>query len=193
MATPAPGQCRPREQVGPSFALKSLPRYPEKLRELTQPHIESYDYFLDEAIHTAVKNVPGQEMTLGDSTKTHLQWWIDSVAIGQPTKNDGSVSKQLTPRECRERGLVYGAPMVGTFKYTVDGGAEQVLQRPLGIIPVMVLSNRCRLKGKSPAELVALKEEASEFGGYFVVNGIDRVVRILQVRSLFQELCLLLH
>jgi len=57
----------------------------------------------------------------------------------------------------------------------------------------MVLSNRCRLKGKSPAELVALKEEASEFGGYFVVNGIDRVVRILQVRSLFQELCLLLH
>lgn len=45
----------------------------------------------------------------------------------------------------------------------------------------MVLSKRCRLRGKSSSELVALKEEASEFGGYFVVNGIERVVRILQV------------
>jgi hypothetical protein len=39
----------------------------------------------------------------------------------------------------------------------------------------MVLSNRCRLRGKSPLELQSCKEEVNEFGGFFVVNGIERV------------------
>lgn len=35
-------------EVGPSYALGRLPRFPEKLRELTYPHVESFNYFLDE-------------------------------------------------------------------------------------------------------------------------------------------------
>jgi len=45
----------------------------------------------------------------------------------------------------------------------------------LGVLPIMVLSNRCRLRGKSALELQACKEEVNEFGGYFIVNGIERV------------------
>lgn len=56
--------------------------------------------------------IPAQELTLGDASKTHLAWWIESVSIDMPTKTDGSTSKQLLPRECRERGMIYGAAMV---------------------------------------------------------------------------------
>jgi len=48
----------------------------------------------------------------------------------------------------------------------------------LGVLPIMVLSNRCRLRGKSANELQACKEEVNEFGGYFIVNGIERVITI---------------
>jgi DNA-directed RNA polymerase I subunit RPA2 len=45
----------------------------------------------------------------------------------------------------------------------------------------MVRSNRCHLTGLTPSELVRRREEANELGGYFVVNGNEKVVRLLQV------------
>lgn len=170
-----------RVQTSPSHHLGHLPSPSNKLRDLSMPHVESFNYFLDKALDLAVDAIPGQEITLGDANKTHISWWIESVKVDQPTKNDGSSSKQLTPRECRERGMVYSGAMTGIFQYSIDGGNPIRLQRSLGMLPIMVLSNKCRLKGKSPEELIAIKEEAMEFGGYFIVNGIERVMRILQV------------
>jgi DNA-directed RNA polymerase I subunit RPA2 len=43
------------------------------------------------------------------------------------------------------------------------------------------MSERCHLRGCKPSKLVELKEEANEVGGYFVMNGIERCVRLLQV------------
>lgn len=40
-------------------------------------------------------------------------------------------------------------------------------------------SVRCNLKGASAAELVNRHEEPEEFGGYFIVNGIERLIRYL--------------
>jgi hypothetical protein len=37
--------------VGPSYGMSRLPRCPSKLRELTQPHVESFNYFLEEVLN----------------------------------------------------------------------------------------------------------------------------------------------
>ncbi|XP_033111134.1 DNA-directed RNA polymerase I subunit RPA2-like [Anneissia japonica] len=50
---------------------------------------------------------------------------------------------------------------------------------PLGDIPVMVKSKACNLHGLSPAQLIRRKEEEEEMGGYYIVNGIERVMRML--------------
>jgi DNA-directed RNA polymerase I subunit RPA2 len=42
-------------------------------------------------------------------------------------------------------------------------------------------SNKCHLENNSPAQLVQRKEEAEELGGYFIVNGIEKLVRLLIV------------
>lgn len=42
-------------------------------------------------------------------------------------------------------------------------------------------SNRCHLENNSPALLVQRKEEAEELGGYFIVNGIEKLIRLLIV------------
>ena len=49
----------------------------------------------------------------------------------------------------------------------------------LGHLPIMVKSKKCHLRKKSCAELVAAKEESLEMGGYFICNGIERIIRIL--------------
>jgi DNA-directed RNA polymerase I subunit RPA2 len=42
-------------------------------------------------------------------------------------------------------------------------------------------SNRCHLEKNTPAQLVQRKEESEELGGYFVVNGIEKIIRLLIV------------
>jgi len=46
---------------------------------------------------------------------------------------------------------------------------------------ILVQSNKCHLENNSPALLVERKEESEEMGGYFVVNGIEKLIRLLIV------------
>lgn len=107
--------------------------------------------------------------------------------VGYPTGDDGV--GPLTPRECRERGLMYASPVRATFRIQRDDGPVLSVQRSLGDLPIMVGSARCRLRGRGPEEMVALREEASECGGYFIVNGIERIIRLLQVIVCLCGLC----
>lgn len=56
------------------------------------------------------------------------------------------------------------------------------ITKRLGELPIMVLSKSCHLANKTSRQLVALKEEDNEMGGYFIVNGIERIIRLLQVQ-----------
>ena len=49
----------------------------------------------------------------------------------------------------------------------------------LGDIPVMVRSKHCNLDGLSEEQLVQKKEDMHEFGGYFIINGNERIIRML--------------
>jgi DNA-directed RNA polymerase I subunit RPA2 len=69
-----------------------------------------------------------------------------------------------------------------TNPQTVETAGKVIrLNKGFGDMPIMVMSKACHLRGKKPSELVAIKEEDYEFGGYFIVNGIERCVRLLQV------------
>ena len=63
----------------------------------------------------------------------------------------------------------------------------QRLNKRLGSLPIMVKSAKCYLRHMGRKELIRSKEEGNEFGGYFICNGIERIIRMLvQVRQ--QEL-----
>lgn len=51
----------------------------------------------------------------------------------------------------------------------------------MGLVPIMIRSNRCNLEGAFPKELIKHHEESEEFGGYFLVNGIEKLIRLLIV------------
>ena len=44
-------------------------------------------------------------------------------------------------------------------------------------IPIMLKTKTCNLTGLNPRQLIDKGEEAHEMGGYFVINGIEKVVR----------------
>lgn len=56
-----------------------------------------------------------------------------------------------------------------------------MMTRDIGQLPILLRSNRCHLEKCSPSELVQRKEDSEELGGYFIVNGIEKLVRMLIV------------
>jgi DNA-directed RNA polymerase I subunit RPA2 len=49
----------------------------------------------------------------------------------------------------------------------------------LGEVPIMVKSKNCHLSELNEDELIKLTEDPNEFGGYFIVNGNEKIVRML--------------
>ena len=121
-----------------------------------------------------------------------MRYWLTSPTLGAPTRDGAGpgTDARLFPRDCREGGTTYKAPLAATLSWAPAGlpdaatGAPGPLLGPptsipvkLGGLPVMVKSRACRLRGLTSAQLVAAREERVEFGGQFVANGIDRVLR----------------
>jgi DNA-directed RNA polymerase I subunit RPA2 len=65
--------------------------------------------------------------------------------------------------------------------WRVNDGAINEEVRELGLLPIMVRSNRCNLHNLHPKELIRHHEESEEMGGYFIVNGIEKLIRLLIV------------
>lgn len=170
---------RTEGQRVPSFSEKFVPENTRKrLIHLVAPHVDSYNYFLELGLETAIADILPLEMLLEGS---HLvKFKVNRIILGLPEKSDDGSDGVLTPRECRERGLSYTANMTMEITATFNDHDIPVTCR-IGQMPIMVMSKKCHLRSLGPKQLVQYREEANETGGYFIMNGIERVIRLLQV------------
>jgi len=181
-----------RRRTVPSASASPLPQDTDsRLCDLASAHVESFNFFLESGLATAVEGIPARDFRLGPGGK-RVQLWLEGAEVGQPTKRDGSEDIRLMPAECRERRMSYAAPLTVTLHRSVtapsaeDPSHEVVVssdsyQLQAGDLPIMVGSQRCHIAGMDAKAKAAAHEEASEFGGYFICNGIERVVRLLQM------------
>jgi DNA-directed RNA polymerase I subunit RPA2 len=200
----APTEPKERVETCPSFRSGHLttPEDLQRLRTLTAPHVDSFDYFWEQGLARGVQDIEPAEFNIVDPQKlrdnpvqidwnetSSVEFWVEHAQIAKPAKAPGERSQKLLPRECRERKLVYAGEISATFCYRmiqrrngVDFPSRPVrLNKTFGDMPIMVMSKGCHLEGTTPKQLVKLKEEDNEFGGYFIVGGIERCVRLLQV------------
>ena len=66
--------------------------------------------------------------------------------------------------------------LFATFKITINDSEEFVKNLSLGEIPLMVMSNKCTLF-QDQKNLIKYKEDECEVGGYFIVNGLEKILR----------------
>ncbi len=98
--------------------------------------------------------------------------WIEKPAVREA---DG-VRRILTPMEARLRDLTYEAPIFLEMWISKDGVDEEKQVVNIGSLPVMVRSDYCVLHGKTKAEMIQMGEDPEDVGGYFIVNGTERVI-----------------
>lgn len=172
------------EQPIPSFSgRKFIPEEVRKrLKHIVSPHVDSFNYLIDYGLSEAISDMLPVEVSLEDKHFVKLQF--TSAEIDYPTRQNGNDSFDVTPRECRESGTSYVGGFRGTIEVSIEGvlNAQYAFPVKLGDLPIMVMSNRCRLRNFTAEQLLQRKEEANEVGGYFIINGIERVIRLLQIQ-----------
>ncbi|KAG8391300.1 hypothetical protein BUALT_Bualt01G0173600 [Buddleja alternifolia] len=86
----------------------------------------------------------------------------------------------LSIKPCRQAKLTYAGKFMVDVHFQYDDGVTVREKINLGQFPIMLKSKLCHLKAANdPKKLVLHKEEPSEMGGYFILNGLERVIRLL--------------
>ena len=173
------------------------------LTEALQPHIESFNALFEgsKLLEASLRDIGTKTFLDGKPDPKQPTHTIDeggarrrrnrlSVQIRHiyldksalPPTNKFSISnRKIYPAECRERHATYRGKLRARLAFKLNNGEWVETDRDLGQIPIMLKSNRCHLETCSPAQLVLQKEESEELGGYFIVNGIEKLVRMLIV------------
>ncbi|TPX16680.1 uncharacterized protein E0L32_003621 [Thyridium curvatum] len=160
------------------------------LQLAVNPHIESFNALFRPDRRSGPNAKSLLAHALADiGTKTYFDTEANKLTIRYkdvslqrstvPPTNKFARTREIFPAECRERHVTYRGKLSATFEYQINDGEPQEFTRDLGQVPIMIKSNKCHLEGNSPALLVERKEESEELGGYFIVNGIEKIIRLL--------------
>jgi DNA-directed RNA polymerase beta subunit len=148
---------------------------------LVESQLRSYNYFIDEGLKGIVlgfdrSSIPEYLLEVYDEVNLN----IEDVWLGEPahTEVDGSTTK-LTPILARHRGLTYAAPLYLKLS-TMIGTQKDEFDVQIAKMPIMLKSNKCILNSMSRDELIKVGEDPDEPGGYFVVNGTEKVVVLME-------------
>ena len=152
-----------------------------KEKGLVRQHLDSYNKFIDHGIQEVVDetgeiNIEIPEMPY--SIKLGQLWIIDpqsKISGTYITEVDGT-KHEIFPMEARFRNLTYAAPLALEMTPIIDGREQEPELVLIGNLPVMLKSKLCILSQLTPEELIEHGEDPHDSGGYFIVNGSERVV-----------------
>lgn len=141
-----------------------------KKHSLVESNVTSFNNFIEFRLQEIVNEI--SESIVGEDFEITL----GKIEVGKPCviEADGS-SSLINPAEARLRNLTYSAPI--KMELTVKKGDQvdsEVVE--IGKIPVMVKSNICNTKGMSREELIKNYIDPLDPGGYFIINGNERVM-----------------
>ncbi|TRO47477.1 DNA-directed RNA polymerase subunit B'', partial [Candidatus Bathyarchaeota archaeon] len=144
---------------------------------LVKQHLDSYNDFVQNTLQHIIDEIQGITIEVPNH-KYDIKFGTIEVDEARIVEVDGTV-REVYPREARIRNLTYSAPLFLDIILN-DEGRESLECVNIGNIPIMVKSDLCLLSKHSPDELVRIGEDPNEVGGYFIVNGSERVIVSLE-------------
>ena len=151
----------------------------DKYKELLSPHVDSFNWWLNEGLHENLKDLDPYYFRFGrDEVKREGHVWVDKPILSFPV-HDVKAGGEVLPFECRLGHSTYEAKLDVTVHLKLDDGREWEQKKQIGPIPIMVRSEKCNLNKRAQDIVSRGKEEDRESGGYFVINGNEKLVRLL--------------
>ena len=173
---------------------------------LVKHHLDSYNDFINVKIPKIFKGVHKQTYFRTDYLdpslvyETHVYFGGKKgggIYFDAPTIQDHFTGERKTmfPNEARLKNLTYGAKcyydvdIEFTLREKREGVSDKIIYQNvpippqpflkkiyLGIIPIMLRSNLCVLNNTSPELMQQMGESKYEPGGYFIIDGAEKVI-----------------
>ncbi|KAI9158388.1 DNA-directed RNA polymerase III subunit RPC2 [Paramyrothecium foliicola] len=145
-------------------------------------HIDSYNFFVEHEI----KEIVRANRTIRSDVNDNFWLEFTDIRVERPCRqdfNDAKSRNEVTPMECRLRDMTYAAPILVDIAYIRD--KQKIVRKnvPLGRMPVMLRSSKCRLGGANNARMELMNECPLDPGGYFIINGTEKVILIQEQLS----------
>ena len=145
---------------------------------LVRQHIDSYNEYIESGLQAIIDEVGSIPIEIEEYP---LKIKLGKIEIGTPrvTEVDGS-ERPIYPTEARVRNLTYAAPLHLEMTPVIGEREGQTEIVYMGDFPVMLRSKICPLSRLTPDEMISIGEDPIDPGGYFIVNGAERVVVALE-------------
>ncbi|MGD9275553.1 MAG: DNA-directed RNA polymerase subunit B [Candidatus Pacearchaeota archaeon] len=137
---------------------------------LVESNITSFNNFIEKRMQEIVNEI-NETINNEDFEITLGKIKVDKPKI---VEADGS-SSLVMPYEARLRNLTYSAPITMEITVRKDDTVDSEIVE-IGKIPVMVKSKVCNTQGMNKEELVENYNDPKDPGGYFIINGNERVM-----------------
>ncbi|KAF8516141.1 DNA-dependent RNA polymerase II second largest subunit [Hysterangium stoloniferum] len=170
---------------------------------LVRQQLDSFDEFVQNTMQELVDESSLLMLDQGDQHTGHesdmtrrYEIKFGQIYLSRPTvtEADGSVVP-VFPQEARLRNLTYSAPLYiemnkrvlighedpskpfGDMDFRPEGPADEGMTKVwIGKVPIMLRSNFCILSDLSDLDLYDLNECPYDQGGYFIINGSEKVL-----------------
>src|SRR3989338_2240954 len=141
-----------------------------KEHSLVESNVISFNNFLKKRMQEIVNEISEK------IDKEDFEITLGKIAVGKPRviEADGS-SSLITPSEARMRNLTYAAPVTLEITVKKDNQVDSEIVE-IGKIPIMVKSKACNTYGMSKDDLIKNYDDPLDTGGYFIINGNERVM-----------------
>ncbi|MBU5689805.1 MAG: DNA-directed RNA polymerase subunit B'' [Candidatus Aenigmatarchaeota archaeon] len=149
--------------------------------------IESYNDFIENRIPNIIKQIKEIKPEVPDLGEFRIK--LGKFKVGKPlgtdiwgpwTKEADGSERPILPQESRIRNLTYSAPMYLEMTPNLNGIDSETITVNFGDLPVMLKSKICPLSKMDRQELIRVGEDPDDPGGYFIVNGTERVLVLIE-------------
>jgi len=144
---------------------------------LVESDIESFNNFIDKELQSIIDDNKIIEPTIIPHNIDEFKIRLDKIWVTKPeiTEADGS-KRPIYPVEARLRKISYSAPTYIEVSAHINGIQRESFVTQIGALPIMLKSKYCHLHNMSREDLAKHNEDPDDPGGYFIINGTERVL-----------------
>ena len=152
-----------------------------KDKSFIQSNIESFNNFIDFELQKIINETEEIIPTIIPQEVESFRIKFSKVNVKKPeiVEADGS-KRKLYPMEARLRALTYAASVEVDVSVYINNVQRESFTIEIGKIPVMIKSKYCHLYNVKEEELLEHNEDTNDFGGYFILNGNERILIMVE-------------
>lgn len=146
-------------------------------QKFVESNIRSFNNFIEKGIQEVIDENKEVEPAIIPHNIEKFRIKFGKITIGYPevTEADGS-KRKIFPIETRLRKISYSAPLSLEVSTYINDIQRESFVVGIGKIPIMLRSKYCCLNGLSEEELIKHGEDPFDPGGYFIINGTEKVI-----------------